>query len=88
MTKFLTSDEHYNHKNILGYCSRPFSTVEEMNQALIDNHNSVVGPNDEVIHLGDFSMSDKCVKEILSQLNGIHILIQAIMISVILVIKA
>ena len=75
MALYFSSDEHFFHKNILGYCSRPFSTVEDMNQALIDNHNSVVGINDEVIHLGDFSMSDKCVKEVLSQLNGTHILI-------------
>ena len=51
---WLTSDSHYYHKNILKYCSRPFETVEEMNQALIDNWNSVVGKDDHVYHLGDF----------------------------------
>lgn len=51
---WLTSDSHYYHKNILRYCSRPFETVEEMNQALIDNWNSVVGKDDHVYHLGDF----------------------------------
>jgi calcineurin-like phosphoesterase family protein len=52
---FLVSDSHYNHTNILKYCERPFDTVEEMNQTLIDNWNSVVGKEDHIYHLGDFS---------------------------------
>ena len=51
---WLTSDTHWSHSNILKYCVRPWDTVEEMNQALIDNWNSVVGPDDHVYHLGDF----------------------------------
>lgn len=51
---FLTSDTHFYHTNILKYCVRPWETVEEMNQALIDNWNSVVGKDDHVYHLGDF----------------------------------
>lgn len=72
---FMTSDEHWGHKNIIVYCKRNFSTIEDMNKALIDNHNSVVGNNDIVYHLGDLSMSNKIVPEILKQLNGSHILI-------------
>ena len=50
---WLSSDHHFHHSNIIKYCNRPFETVEEMNQALIDNWNSVVGKDDDVYHLGD-----------------------------------
>ena len=74
---FFTSDTHFCHKNILKYCNRPYSSVEEMDRELIKNWNSVVGPDDYVFHLGDFCFagSDKW-KEIISQLNGHIILIK------------
>ena len=50
---WFTSDLHFWHKNICKYCNRPFETMEEMNQALIDNWNSVVKEDDTVFVLGD-----------------------------------
>lgn len=70
---FVTSDLHFWHKGILNFCkyTRPFSDVIEMNQGLIDHWNSVVGVDDEVLHLGDFSFKGKGgTQEILNQLNG------------------
>jgi calcineurin-like phosphoesterase family protein len=29
---FLISDEHYGHEKVIGYCNRPFGSVEEMNE--------------------------------------------------------
>jgi calcineurin-like phosphoesterase family protein len=51
---WLTSDNHFFHENILKYCNRPFGSVEDMNEALVKNWNSVVGPEDHVYCLGDF----------------------------------
>lgn len=68
---FFVSDTHFFHKNIIDFCNRPFSSVEEMNEAIINNWNNVVSPNDYVFHLGDFCFGgspawDKC----LDSLNG------------------
>lgn len=56
---WLVSDTHFDHANILkfkdsdGRPTRPFDTVEQMNETMIDRWNSVVKPGDKVYHLGD-----------------------------------
>jgi calcineurin-like phosphoesterase family protein len=59
MTVWFTSDNHFGHYNIIKYCDRPFASVWEMNQAMIERWNSVVSDEDEVYHLGDFLMNPK-----------------------------
>ena len=56
MTIWLTSDWHLGHKRILDYTDRPFGSVEEMNEALVSNHNLMVGPEDTTYFLGDMIM--------------------------------
>ncbi len=48
-----TSDLHLGHANAIK--RRPFESVEEMNETLINNINSVVGEDDELWVLGDFA---------------------------------
>lgn len=73
---FFTSDLHFGHKNILQFCNRPFATTEEMDEALIQNWNSVIKPNDWVFNLGDFAFAPHWRwYEILARLNGKHVLI-------------
>ena len=48
------SDTHFNHANVIRYCNRPFKSVGEMNQTIINNWNSVVSDEDTVFFLGDF----------------------------------
>ena len=71
MTTWFTSDTHYWHRNIIKYCNRPVSDIEEMNEFLIHKYNEVVKPDDTVWHLGDFAFcgKDKGI-EIIERLNG------------------
>ena len=70
---WFVSDEHYGHENIIKYCGRPFSSVQEMDTTLIANHNKLVKDEDWVYHLGDFAYTNK--REYVSRLRGIHVLI-------------
>lgn len=68
---FYIADTHFNHENILKLESRPFKTVDEMNETIITNWNSCVSQNDTVYVLGDAFLGeeDKSIK-IISRLNG------------------
>lgn len=74
---WFVSDYHLNHENIIKYCKRPFKSVKEMNEAIIENHNAVVGEKDDVYNLGDFSLtrSVETVESFVKKLNGkIHLI--------------
>ena len=74
---WVTSDQHWGHKNIIKYSQRPFETVEEMNKAMVDNWNAVVLPTDIIYHLGDIGLfrNPEQAKDLISQLNGYKILV-------------
>jgi len=74
---FFTADEHYGHANIIKYCDRPYETVYEMNEDIVQRHNSVVSSNDNVIHAGDFTLQGrKKAHEYIDRLNGSHIFLR------------
>ena len=74
---FFTSDTHFDHANIIRFCKRPWSTAEEMNEALVERWNKKVGPNDIVFHLGDFCFGGSAEwKKWREKLNGHIILIR------------
>lgn len=75
MKIFFSSDSHFWHTKVIQYCDRPFASVEEMNEAMVVAWNSVVGPNDVVYYLGDFSLSFLAVETFSFRLNGTKILI-------------
>ena len=72
-----TGDQHFWHTNIIKYCDRPFKTVEEMNEAMIERWNEVVKEEDIIYHVGDFGLGsyDK-LKEVFDRLNGRKIIIR------------
>ncbi len=52
---YFTADWHLFHANIIKYCNRPFSNVEEMNTIILDRLNEKVSPNDNLYFLGDMA---------------------------------
>jgi calcineurin-like phosphoesterase family protein len=74
---FFTSDTHFNHYNIMCYCARPFESLEDMNETIIKNWNSVVKKEDFIYHLGDFGWGQlQKNQEIFERLNGRKYLIK------------
>lgn len=75
--KWVTSDTHFGHANILKYDKRPFKTIQEHDEKLVENWNNTVGDEDEVYHVGDFSFDAKPeqVHDRLRMLKGIKHLI-------------
>lgn len=71
------SDTHFGHANILAYSNRPFTSVGDMNDALIANFRQRVDRGDTVLWLGDvvFGTPD-AGKSILAQLPGTHVLVR------------
>lgn len=69
---FWTSDTHFLHVNILTLGSgRPFKTIEEHDEFIIDSWNARVNKADRVFHLGDFMMGDRRrFEEFFIRLNG------------------
>jgi len=66
---WITSDTHYNHKNLCRsvtdwklpdgsipiHRTRDFPSLEKMDSTIVNNINAVVGQDDLLIHLGDWS---------------------------------
>ncbi len=56
---WFTADFHLGHANIIHYCGRPFPTVEEMDQAILERLNASVKANDILYFLGDFCIGNQ-----------------------------
>ena len=89
---WVTSDSHFSHKNICRGVTnwrlpngeipvgqtRDFSTIEKMNTAIVNNINEVVGQDDILIHLGDWSFGGfEQIREFWDRLicKNIHLII-------------
>ena len=58
MQTFFTSDTHFEDEFAIQYFDRPFQSVDEMNAILVKRWNEVVGDDDIVYHVGDFTTKD------------------------------
>jgi len=74
--RFVISDTHFGHTNSWekfklpnGDPLRPFTSNEEMDEAMVERWNAKVGPNDTVYHLGDVVINRKSLHHV-KRLNG------------------
>jgi calcineurin-like phosphoesterase family protein len=72
MTVWFTSDHHFGHAASRTFYRRPFASVAEMDQQMIDRWNTLVEPESEVWHLGDFAVRQSAdrVASLLRVLHG------------------
>ena len=67
---FVTGNMQLGRPSAIGKWKRPFDNVDQMTKTLIDNWNSVVGPNDDVYHIGNFAWDPKTAYDSLLALKG------------------
>lgn len=70
---WFTADTHFGHCNIIRYCSRPWTTHEEMNEGIISRFLEVLRPGDTLYHLGDVAHSAFPVKAWLDRMPPIQV---------------
>jgi calcineurin-like phosphoesterase family protein len=81
MSIFVIADTHWGHAKSLSFVQpdgsplRPFSSVEEMDETMVERWNETVGKGDTIYHLGDVVIPRASLK-ILDRLNGRKILIR------------
>ena len=79
---FFISDTHFGHANMLKFVNydgtrmRPFNSIEEIDELMIENWNKIIKPTDRVYHLGDVCYHCGNRDQIMSRLNGKKVLIK------------
>ncbi len=81
MTVYYVSDTHFGHSGLLSARMarpRPFTSIEEHDEALIAAWNNRIRPGDTVWHLGDFAYGCSAARcrEVFSRLHGIKHLVR------------
>lgn len=79
---FLIADPHFSHEGVCKFLRddqsklRPWDNAADMDEAMIENWNSVVRPVDKVYVCGDLVMKAKKQIGIMNRLNGKKVLIK------------
>ena len=81
---FVSSDHHFQHRNIIKYCplsrgqfmKNDYPDIDGMNRAIIERHNEIVGEDDLTYFLGDFAFcSPEQAMKYMARMNGKKILV-------------
>jgi len=81
MKTWITSDLHFGHKNIMGFCpetrARFRNDVNYMNEQMVKEWNDLIAPEDTVYILGDVAfLPAQKAAEYITRCNGSKILIE------------
>ena len=68
---WIWSDLHLHHRNIIRYCTRPYDSVEQMDQALYATWKQRVQPDDVVICGGDVALAGSLDRERLARVQAL-----------------
>lgn len=77
MATYITSDWHFGHQREFLYGPRGFTNVYDMNKAIIERHNAIVQPDDDVYVLGDLMLNDDvagmaCIKQLKGNIHVVR----------------
>lgn len=72
MANYYMADPHFGHAKIISICGRPYTSLDEMNEALLSNILERVGADDDLWVIGDFAYkeSGQAIKDIFSRIPG------------------
>jgi calcineurin-like phosphoesterase family protein len=73
MSIWFSSDWHLSHKNIIKYCNRPFSSVEDMDMEILENFFSVVKRGDIFYFVGDLTFSKDIAKAFMDKVKSFKV---------------
>jgi calcineurin-like phosphoesterase family protein len=74
--EFFISDLHLGHENIIKYANRPFKNADEMNEAMVNNWNSVVSKDDKTFVVGDLALCPpRKACNLIRRMNGLKFLV-------------
>lgn len=70
MAKYYISDLHLGHDNVLRFDNRPWNTLDEMHEAIVERWNTTVSKSDDIYILGDAIWNNEIGVDVMRRLNG------------------
>lgn len=69
---YFLADPHFGHRSVIKHCNRPYNSIDDMNNAIIDNINYEVNKDDFLFILGDFCYWRLDVEQIINYRRRIN----------------
>lgn len=69
MSSYYSSDWHIDHKKVLEFAERPYSSIEEMNEQLLENMFAPLHKGDNMFFLGDLAWSMEGFEQVFKHIN-------------------